>query len=81
MTEDESAALYAELEVVQAAIDASDLWELDRRVARCLEALRCPPNDAELSVLSGGERRRVALARLVTKKITKKKKNGRRRSK
>jgi hypothetical protein len=53
------------LEEVQTAIDAGDLWDLDRRVAMAMESLRCPPNDALLSVLSGGERRRVALARLL----------------
>jgi len=65
LSDDEMAQVMDELETVQADIDANDLWDLDRRVTRAMEALRCPPNDAELSVLSGGERRRVALAKLL----------------
>ena len=42
-----------------------NLWELDRVKDRAMEALRCPPADADVSVLSGGEKRRVALARLL----------------
>lgn len=55
--------LLGELEEVQAQIDAGDLWELDRLKQRAMEALRCPPGDAAVAVLSGGEKRRVALAR------------------
>lgn len=65
MMEGLSDAESALLEKAQAEIDAGDLWDLDRRVAMAMESLRCPPNDALLSVLSGGERRRVALARLL----------------
>jgi len=50
---------------IQDAIDAGDLWDLDRRVEIALGALRCPPRDAETGVLSGGEKRRVALCRLL----------------
>ncbi len=46
-------------------LDHHNAWELDNRLNTALEALRCPPDDAEVKVLSGGERRRVALARLL----------------
>jgi len=65
LSPDEMQAVMDELEEVQRVIDAQDLWDLDRRVQIVTESLRCPPNDAELAVLSGGERRRVALAKLV----------------
>ena len=55
-------ALQAELEDKIAAADA---WNLDRNVEIAMDALRCPPNDADVSTLSGGERRRVALCRLL----------------
>ncbi len=55
-------ALQAELEDKIAATDA---WNLDRNVEIAMDALRCPPNDADVSTLSGGERRRVALCRLL----------------
>jgi len=54
-----------ELGRVQEEIEARDLWELDRVVSRAMEALRCPPGDTDVSVLSGGERRRVAIAKLL----------------
>jgi len=57
--------VLAELEAVQDEIDARDLWDLERRVESTLSALRCPPREAETRVLSGGERRRVALAALI----------------
>lgn len=65
MSDDEMAAVMAELEEVQNKIDAGNLWELDRFKQRAMEALRCPPPDAEVKYLSGGERRRVALAKLL----------------
>ena len=55
-------ALQAELEDKIAATDA---WNLDRNVEIAMDALRCPPNDADVTTLSGGERRRVALCRLL----------------
>jgi energy-dependent translational throttle protein EttA len=55
-------ALQAELEDKIAATDA---WNLERNVEIAMDALRCPPNDADVTVLSGGERRRVALCRLL----------------
>merc|ERR1712110_301733 len=50
---------------VQDKIEAGNLWELDWVVERAALALRCPPKDAKVDVLSGGEQRRVALARLL----------------
>ena len=58
-------AAMAELARVQDSIEAANLWELDRIVDRAMQQLRCPPPDALVSKLSGGERRRVALARLL----------------
>jgi len=49
-------------------IEAADGWELDSRIDQAMDALRCPPGDANVSVLSGGERRRVALCRLLLEK-------------
>ncbi len=62
---DETAEEMAEL---QDAIDAQDLWDLDTQVEQALDALRCPPGDADVTKLSGGERRRVALTRLLLSK-------------
>jgi ATP-binding cassette ChvD family protein len=68
MEEDEMDALLAEQASLQEKIDAEDGWELDRRVDIALDALRCPPADLPVSTLSGGERRRVALCRLLLEK-------------
>ncbi|MDF1792926.1 MAG: energy-dependent translational throttle protein EttA [Thalassobaculaceae bacterium] len=65
MTDDEMNALLAEQAELQEQIDAADAWDLDRKVNIAMDALRCPPGDADVSKLSGGERRRVALARLL----------------
>jgi ATP-binding cassette ChvD family protein len=54
-----------ELGRLQDQIDAQNLWELDRTVERAMDALRLPPGDADVTTLSGGERRRVALCRLL----------------
>jgi len=59
---DETAEEMAKL---QDEIDAKNLWELDSQVDLAMEALRCPPDDADVAALSGGERRRVALCRLL----------------
>jgi ATP-binding cassette ChvD family protein len=59
---DKVGALQAELE---AKIEAADAWSLERNVEIAMDALRCPPNDADVTTLSGGERRRVALCRLL----------------
>jgi sulfate-transporting ATPase len=50
---------------VQDKIDALDAWELDSKLERAMDALRCPPDDQKISTLSGGEKRRVALCRLL----------------
>ena len=52
---------------IQAKIDAADAWNLDTRLEYAMDALRLPPSDAEVGTLSGGERRRVALCRLLLK--------------
>lgn len=59
---DETAEEMAKL---QDEIDAQNLWDLDSQIDVALEALRCPPDEADVSTLSGGERRRVALCRLL----------------
>ncbi|HEY2133572.1 MAG TPA: energy-dependent translational throttle protein EttA [Acetobacteraceae bacterium] len=61
-------ALLAEQAELQEKIDAEDGWELERRVEIALDALRCPPPDSPVTNLSGGERRRVALCRLLLEK-------------
>ncbi|MEJ2027314.1 MAG: energy-dependent translational throttle protein EttA, partial [Limibacillus sp.] len=58
-------ALIAEQSELQEKIDAADGWELDRKVEIAMDALRCPPGESEVGKLSGGERRRVALCRLL----------------
>jgi ATP-binding cassette ChvD family protein len=58
-------ALIAEQAELQAKIDAAGAWELDRTVEIAMDALRCPPGEADVTKLSGGERRRVALCRLL----------------
>ena len=68
MTEEEMNTLLMEQGTLQEAIDAADGWELDRRVDIALDALRCPPAESSVENLSGGERRRVALCRLLLEK-------------
>ncbi len=68
MDDDRMNKLLAEQADLQEIIDAQDGWELDRRVEIALDALRCPPADSAVSSLSGGERRRVALCRLLLEK-------------
>ncbi len=65
MADDEMAALLEEQGQLQDAIDAAGAWELDRKLDVAADALRLPPWDADVSKLSGGERRRVALCRLL----------------
>src|SRR3954454_13926435 len=67
---DELAANYSddtadEFARIQEQIDAADAWSLDQMLDQAMDALRCPPGDADVTTLSGGERRRVALARLL----------------
>jgi len=61
-------ALIAEQAELQEKIDAADAWDLDRRVEVAMDALRCPLGEADVTKLSGGERRRVALCRLLLQK-------------
>ena len=62
---DEMDALLEEQAKVQDAIEAAEGWDLDRRVEIAMDAMRLPPGDAEVSTLSGGERRRVALCKIL----------------
>ncbi|MEJ2698924.1 MAG: energy-dependent translational throttle protein EttA, partial [Desulfuromonadales bacterium] len=68
MSDDEMAALCDRQAAVQEKLDAYDAWDLDSRLEMAMDALRCPPGEASVEVLSGGERRRVALCRLLLKK-------------
>jgi sulfate-transporting ATPase len=68
MSDEEMNTLLAEQADLQEKIDAEDGWELDRRVDIALDALRCPPAEASVTTLSGGERRRVALCKLLLEK-------------
>src|SRR5246127_2147423 len=65
LSEAEMDALIAEQGELQEKIDQAGAWDLDRTVEIAMDALRCPPGDAEVANLSGGERRRVALCRLL----------------
>jgi sulfate-transporting ATPase len=66
--DDELAQLYERMGDLQEQIDAVDGWNLDRTLDIAMDALRCPPGDVEVTTLSGGERRRVALCRLLLEK-------------
>jgi energy-dependent translational throttle protein EttA len=68
MSDEEMNELLAEQADLQTKIDAEDGWDLDRRVDIALDALRCPPAEMPITTLSGGERRRVALCRLLLEK-------------
>ncbi len=65
MSDDEMNALLEKQATLQDKIDAVDAWNLDAKVERAMDALRCPPGDAEIAHLSGGEKRRVALCRIL----------------
>jgi ATP-binding cassette ChvD family protein len=65
MSDDAMAKLIDEQGRVQEQIDTQNLWELDRQIDIAMDALRCPPADANVTKLSGGERRRVALCRVL----------------
>ena len=65
MSDDEMTALLEEQARVQDAIDAAGAWDLDRKIDIAMDALRLPPGDADVNSLSGGERRRVALCKVL----------------
>jgi ATP-binding cassette ChvD family protein len=65
MTDDEMDKLIERQGVVQEKLDALDAWDLDSRLEMAMDALRCPDGDTPIKVLSGGEKRRVALCRLL----------------
>jgi sulfate-transporting ATPase len=68
LDDDEMNELIAEQGELQEKIETVNGWELDRTIEIAMDALRCPPGDADVTTLSGGERRRVALARLLLQK-------------
>ncbi|HSR11534.1 MAG TPA: energy-dependent translational throttle protein EttA [Thermodesulfobacteriota bacterium] len=68
MSDDEMNALLERQGKVQEKLDFLGAWDLDSRLEMAMDALRCPPGDTSVSVLSGGERRRVALCRLLLQK-------------
>lgn len=68
MSEDEMDKLIQRQGEVQEKLDAIDAWDLDSRLEMAMDALRCPPGDTPVNIISGGERRRVALCRLLLKK-------------
>ena len=68
MSDDEMNSLLERQGKVQEKLEASGAWDLDSRLEMAMEALRCPPGDTSTRVLSGGERRRVALCRLLLQK-------------
>ena len=65
MATEYSDELLAEMGVLQEQLDHKNAWDLDSQLEQAMDALRCPPPDAEVAVLSGGERRRVALCKLL----------------
>ncbi len=68
MSDDEMQKLIERQGAVQEKIDHANAWDLDSRLEMAMDALRCPPGDTKISVLSGGEKRRVALCRLLLQK-------------
>jgi ATP-binding cassette ChvD family protein len=66
--EDYTDELMEEMTALQEKIDAGDFWDIDSKIDMAMDALRCPPDDWEVTNLSGGEKRRVALARLLLSK-------------
>jgi len=63
--DEEMTKVYADMEKIGDQIEANNLWELDRTVERAMDALRVPPGDAKTAVLSGGEKRRVSMCKLL----------------
>ncbi len=68
MATDYTDELMEEMGQLQEELDHADAWELDSQLEQAMDALRCPPGDAKVSLLSGGERRRVALCKLLLSK-------------
>ncbi|NNK55953.1 MAG: energy-dependent translational throttle protein EttA [Desulfofustis sp.] len=68
MSDDEMQTLIEKQAEVQEKLDASAAWDIDSRLEMAMDALRCPPSDTKCGVLSGGEKRRVALCRILLKK-------------
>jgi len=68
MSDDEMNKLIERQGNVQEKLDALDAWDLDSRLEMAMDALRCPPGETQVAVLSGGEKRRVALCRLLLQK-------------
>jgi len=68
MSDDEMNALIERQGELQEKIDTLDLWDIDSRLEMAMDALRCPPGDTPIRVISGGEKRRVALCRLLLQK-------------
>jgi energy-dependent translational throttle protein EttA len=67
MSDEEMTALLEQQGAVQEKLDAANAWDLDSRLEMAMDALRCPPGETPVKILSGGERRRVALCRLLLK--------------
>lgn len=65
LADDYSDELMEKMSALQEKIDAGNLWDLSSKIDMAMDALRCPPGDADVNVLSGGEKRRVALCRLL----------------
>lgn len=65
LSDDEMQRCYDRMAELQEKIDQADAWEIDRQIDQAMHALLCPPGDADTSVLSGGEKRRVALCRML----------------
>src|SRR5262245_63243767 len=68
MSDDEMSELLDRQGKVQEKLDATQAWDLDSRLEMAMDALRCPPPDTTINVLSGGEKLRVALCRLLLQK-------------
>ena len=68
MSDDEMSVLLERQGAVQEKLDATGAWDLDSRLEMAMDALRCPPGETPVNILSGGERRRVALCRLLLKR-------------
>jgi sulfate-transporting ATPase len=68
MTDDEMSRILDRQAAIQEKIETLDAWDLDSRLEMAMDALRCPPGDTPIRVISGGERRRVALCRLLLQK-------------